>query len=220
MPETTTILIADDHRLFREGLKALLGALDGFTIVAEAATGREAIGLALDLQPDVILMDLQMPDLNGLEATQAILNASPQIGILILSMFEDDENVFRAMQAGARGYLLKGADHGELVRAMMAVANGEAIFAPSIARRLMGFFATKRSNIYASPHYPSGVFPELTEREREILALIAQGHPNPAIARKLEVSDKTVRNHITSIFSKLQVTSRSEAIVRAKAGGM
>jgi DNA-binding NarL/FixJ family response regulator len=220
MSETTTILIADDHRLFREGLKALLGLLDGFSIVAEAATGQEAIALALELQPDVILMDLQMPDLNGLEATRAILNTSPQIGILILSMFEDDENVFSAMQAGARGYLLKGADHGELMRAIVAVANGEAIFAPSVARRLMGFFATKRSHLYASPLYPNGVFPELTEREREVLVLIAQGHSNHEIARKLERSDKTVRNHITSIFSKLQVTSRSEAIVRAKAEGM
>jgi DNA-binding NarL/FixJ family response regulator len=220
MSETITILIADDHRLFREGLKALLGLLDGFSILAEAATGREAVGLALELQPDVILMDLQMPDFNGLEATRAILNASPQIGILILSMFEDDENVFSAMQAGARGYLLKGADHHELVRAIIAVANGEAIFAPSVAQRLMGFFATKRSNVYASPLYPNGVFPELTEREREVLLLIAQGQSNHEIARKLERSDKTVRNHITSIFSKLQVTSRSEAIVRAKAEGM
>ena len=167
---------------------------------------------ALLTEPDIIIMDIQMPGMNGLEATRQILHASPRIGILIVSMFDDDDNVFAAMQAGARGYLLKGSAPDELLRGITAVAQGEALFAPSIARRLMTYFSRPA-------RLPAPLFPELTSREREILSLIAQGQDNGRIARSLELSEKTVRNHITNIFSKLQVGSRAEAVLRAREAG-
>ncbi|WP_161881714.1 response regulator [Deinococcus alpinitundrae] len=210
---TTRILIADDHRLFREGLKALLSVTDHLQVVAEAENGEQALTLAQQFEPDVIIMDIQMPLLSGLEATRRILIQRPETGILVVSMFEDDDNVFAAMQAGARGYLLKGAAPEELLRGIEAVAQGEALFAPSIARRLMNYFSRPTK-------LPPTVLPELTEREREILALIAQGETNPKIARHLELAEKTVRNHITSIFSKLQVGSRAEAVLRAREAGL
>lgn len=212
MTEVLRVLIADDHKLFREGVKALLSIMPDLQVVAEAHTGRQAVDLALLHQPEVVLMDLQMPEVTGITATREILKNSPQMGILVVSMFDDDDNVFEAMKAGARGYILKGADHEELLRAIHAVGRGEALFAPSIARKLMGFFQRPRS-------LPD-LFPELTEREREILQWIAKGLSNPDIARKLEVADKTIRNHITSIFSKLQVTTRTEAILRAREAGL
>ncbi|GGJ39120.1 response regulator [Deinococcus roseus] len=212
MTETLRILIADDHKLFREGVKALLSVLPGIEVIGEAHTGKQVVDLALQLQPDVVLMDIQMPEMSGLEATRTLMKHSPNLGILVVSMFDDDDNVFEAMKAGARGYLLKGADHEELIRAIHAVGRGEALFAPGIARKLMGFFQRPRS-------LPD-LFPELTEREREILLLISRGHSNPEIARKIEVADKTVRNHITSIFSKLQVSTRTEAILRAREAGL
>lgn len=205
-------MIADDHRLFREGLRALLSVVDNLEIVSEVENGQEAVEQALLTEPDIIIMDIQMPGMNGLEATRQILHASPRIGILIVSMFDDDDNVFAAMQAGARGYLLKGSAPDELLRGITAVAQGEALFAPSIARRLMTYFSRPA-------RLPAPLFPELTSREREILSLIAQGQDNGRIARSLELSEKTVRNHITNIFSKLQVGSRAEAVLRAREAG-
>jgi DNA-binding NarL/FixJ family response regulator len=182
-------------------------------VVGEATTGEEAIEKALSLQPDVMLMDLNMPGVNSIEATRRILAETQHVSILVLTMFDDD-SVFAAMRAGARGYLLKGAQGDETVRAIQVVRNGEAIFSPSIAQRLMQYFGTSR------PTAPPKLFPDLTEREREILALIAQGYTNPAIAEKLVLSPKTVRNHVSNIFSKLQVAGRAEAIIRARDAGL
>jgi DNA-binding NarL/FixJ family response regulator len=212
--ESIRILIADDHTLFREGVRSLLASVADTQAVGEAATGPEAVERALALQPDVVLMDIQMPGLNGIEATRRIVAASPHIGVIVVTMFEDDESVFAAMRAGARGYVLKGADQEEVLRTIRAVARGEALFGPAIARRLMGYFSTPR------PAAAEPVFPELTEREREVLAVIAQGHNNEEIARKLVLSQKTVRNHVSNIFSKLQVADRAQAIVRAREAGM
>jgi DNA-binding NarL/FixJ family response regulator len=211
--EPVRLLIADDHDAFRDGLRALIHSIDGVDLVGEARRGDEAVTLAASLQPDAILMDLNMPGLDGVEATRQIVATSPHIAILVLTMYEDDESVFAALRAGARGYLLKGADRGELVRAIRAVISGEAIFGPAIARRLMTFFATR-------PAAASIAFPELTEREREILGLIARGLSNADITGRLVVSPKTVRNHVSNIFSKLQVRDRAEAIVRAREAGM
>lgn len=208
------ILIADDHRLFLEGLKALLGSLEGFTVVGSASSGNEVIVQARTLQPDIILMDIQMPGPSGVEATRRILSESPHIGILMVTMFDDDESVFTAMRAGARGYLLKGADGAELTRAITAVARGEALFSPGIAARLMRFFSAPRADL------PVNAFPDLTEREREVLGLIAAGRGNAEIARSLVISSKTVRNHVSNIFSKLQVADRAEAIVKARRAGL
>jgi DNA-binding NarL/FixJ family response regulator len=207
------ILIADDHAYFRKGLRALLKAIPNVEVVGEAADGDEVVELTIAHQPDVILMDIHMPNRNGVEATRQVLQMSPHIGILMLTMLEDDEFVAAAMRVGARGYLLKGADRAEIARAINAVSNGEAIFSPTIAHRLTHFFtAVKRSA--AQP------FPELSDREREVLGLIARGHSNTEIAARLHISGKTVRNHITNIFAKLHVADRSEAISRARAGGL
>ena len=208
------VLIADDHTLFRDGVRALLDSASDMELVDEAATGKEAIALAGSLQPDLIIMDLQMPVVNGIEATRQIVRASPHINILVVTMFDDDHSVFAAMQAGARGYLLKGANHTEMLRAIRAVASGEAIFSPAIAARLIDYFGNLR------PTAPPQVFPELTDREREILKLITQGYKNPEIAAQLVLSPKTVRNHITNILSKLQVADRAEAILRAREAGL
>lgn len=208
------ILIADDHTLFRGGLKALLASLPDAEIVGEAADGEEAIALAAQLQPDVVLMDIQMPGVNGIEATRRILETSPHVGVLMLTMFEDDDSVFAAMRAGARGYILKGAGQADLTRAIQAVASGEALFAPGVAQRLLTYLGTPRSRSQER------IFPELTEREREVLNLIAAGNNNATIASKLVLSPKTVRNHISNIFSKLQVADRAEAIIRAREAGM
>ena len=208
------ILIADDHPVFRYGLRALLQAELAAEVVGEAMTGEEAIALAISLQLDVILMDLNMPGINGIEATRRILATHPHINILVLTLSDDDDSVFAAMRAGARGYLLKGAEGDETVRAIHAVSSGEAIFSPSIARRLMQYFGTPR------PTAPPQAFPDLTEREREILRLIAQGYTNTAIAEQLVLSPKTVRNHVSNIFSKLQVADRAGAIIRARDAGL
>lgn len=213
MEERIRVLIADDHPLYRKGLHGLLESVAGIEVVGEANEGEEAIALAEHLQPDVVLMDINMPGVNGIEATRRILHVSPSVGVLVLTMYEDDDSIFAAMRAGARGYLLKGVDQVEVLRAINAVNSGEAIFSPSIARRLIHYFSTLEKTI-------SPVFPELTEREREVLALIAQGHTNAAIAEKLVLSPKTVRNHVSTIFSKLQVASRAEAIIRARDAGL
>jgi DNA-binding NarL/FixJ family response regulator len=213
-PEKIRVLIADDHPLYRDGMHGLLDSVSDTEVVGEAASGEEAITLAESLQPDVILMDIKMPGINGLQAMREILNTSPHIRILIVSMLEDDDSVFAAMRAGARGYVPKGANQAEMLRAIRAVANGEAIFGPGIAQRLIGFFSASR------PSSQSRIFPELTERESEILALIAQGNTNQDISRELVLSLKTVRNHVSNIFNKLQVADRAQAIIRARDAGL
>src|SRR5260221_12182914 len=214
--DTITILVADDNAPFREGVRALLRTETDLAIVGETGTGEETIAQAASLQPDVILMDLQMPILNGIESTRRILAASPHMSVLVLTMFEDDDSVFAALQAGARGYLLKGALKAEILRAIRGVYQGEAIFGPTIAKRLMSYFATLKPAASAPSIQP---FPELTEREQEILALIAQHLPNTEIAERLVLSPKTVRNHVSNIFSKLQVATRAQAIMRARQAG-
>ena len=208
------ILIADDHPLFRKGMRTLLTATAETEVIGEATTGQEVIELAATLQPDVILMDLQMPGVNGIEATRQILQTSPHIRILVITLFEDDASVFSALRAGARGYVLKDTKEEEMVRAIRAVGSGEAIFSPSIATRLMDFFAAPR------PAVPKEIFPTLTEREREILQLIARGSTNHDIARQLALSVKTVNNYVSNIFSKLQVADRAQAIIRARDAGL
>ena len=207
------ILIADDHPLVRRGLRAVLGAVPEFEVVGEASTGREAIAQTSALQPDVILMDLQMPDLSGIDATRQIVADQPEARVLVVTLFQDDDSVFLALRAGARGYVLKDAEEEELVTAIRAVAGGAAMFSPAIATRLLTLFATPRP---AAPE----IFPSLTEREREILELIARGLPNPRIAQQLGISPKTVGNHVSVIFAKLQVADRAEAIVRAREAGL
>ncbi len=207
------ILIAEDSIPFRQGLRNLLLSVGDVEVVGEATTGAEAIQLAGQLQPDVILMDLQMPGIDGIEATRQIVYSSPHIRVLMLTMFEDDESVFAALRAGAHGYLLKGALKAELVRAIHSVASGEAIFGPAIAKRLMQYFTAPR------PNAPPQAFPELTEREREILNLIAQHYTNIEIAERLSLAPKTVRNHVSNIFTKLHVADRAQAIMRAREAG-
>ena len=218
MPDTRTetrlrVLIADDHPLFRDGLRGLLESVGDVEVVGEAASGETAVSLALNLQPDVILMDLNMPGLDGIEATHRILHDSPRANVLVVTMYEDDESVFAALRAGARGYLLKGASQAETLRAIRAVANGGAIFGPGVAARVMSYFAAPRR---AGPH----IFPELTEREQEILQLIGQGCTNEAIAEQLVLSLKTVRNHVSNICGKLQVADRAQAVLRAREAGL
>ena len=213
--EQIHVLIADDHPLFRDGLRTLLQSGSDAEVVGEAATGDETIARAATLQPDVILMDINMPGTNGIEATRRILHTSPHICILIVTMYEDDDSVFAAMRAGARGYLLKGADQDETLRAIQAVSRGEAIFSPAIATRLIRYFTpTKVLTI------PAQAFPELTDREREVLTLLAQGHNNAEIAQRLVLSLKTVRNHLSNVFNKLQVADRAQAIIRAREAGL
>ncbi len=213
MTEPLTILIADDHPLFRKGLRALLATLPQVTVVGEAAGGAEAVRLAEQLQPKLVLMDLQMPNGDGLTAVRQIAASSPHIHILVVTMFEDDDSVFAALRAGARGYVLKDMDDDEMTRAILAVGHGEAIFSPAIAARMMTFFANR-------PAQAPAVFPELTESERNVLRLVARGMTNDAIAAQLAFSPKTVRNYISSIFGKLQVADRAQAIVRARDAGL
>lgn len=211
------ILISDDHPLFRDGLRALLESVSDMQVIGEVATGNEVMAQAKALQPDVILMDIKMPGLNGIEATRRILQASPHIHILVITMFEDDESVFAAIRAGARGYLLKGAVQEETLRAIRAVASGEAIFGPAIAERLMHYFGSTRP---VGKSGPVQFFPELTDREYEILALLAQRKSNAEIAAHLVLSPKTVRNHVSNILSKLQVADRTEAMHAAWTAGL
>jgi DNA-binding NarL/FixJ family response regulator len=207
-------LIADDHPIFRGGLRTLLAADDLVEVVGEATNGSEAVAMAEELQPDVVVMDIQMPELNGIEATRQIVSRSPHIGVLVLTMFEDDDSVFAAMRAGARGYLLKGAGANDIARAIRAVGSGEAIFGPDIAKRVIEYFTVPR------PSHAAQAFPELTAREREVLELVAQGHNNAWMARHFTLSQKTIRNHVSNIFTKLQVADRAQAIVRAREAGM
>jgi DNA-binding NarL/FixJ family response regulator len=208
------VVIADDHPLFRDGLRLLLASVSQTEVVGEAATGAEVVELAAAVQPDVVVMDIHMPGVNGIEATRRIVGTSPHVAVLVLTMFEDDASVFAAMRAGASGYLLKGAEQAEIVRAIQAVASGEAIFGPTIARRVLDYFSAPQIR------GPAQVFPELTDREREVLDLIARGESNTAMAKRLTLSPKTIRNHVSNIFSKLQVADRSQAIVRARQAGL
>ncbi len=211
--EQIQILIADDHPVFRDGLRVLLTSAAEMSVVGETTNGAETVSMATTLQPDVILMDVRMPKLNGIEATRQIISTSPHIGILVLTMYEDDASVFAAMQAGARGYLLKGADRDEILGAIRTVNTGGAIFSAAIAQRLMHYFST------LEPTVPRA-FPDLTDREREILTLLAQGYTNTTIAERLVLSPKTVRNNVSNIFSKLQVVDRAQAMLRARDAGL
>lgn len=207
------VLIVDDHPIFRKGLRALLASQPELRLAGEATSGSEAVRLAAELRPDLILMDLHMPGGDGVQAIRQIVAARPESRILVVTMFDDDESVFAAMRAGARGYVLKDTDDEELCRALLAVGNGEAIFSPAIAARMMRFFDQR-----PVAHQP--LFPELSESERKVLHLIAQGESNQRIAERLALSPKTVRNYISSIFSKLQVADRAQAIVKARDAGL
>lgn len=209
------VLVVDDHQLFREGLAALLAAAAETEVVGEAGTGLEAVRQATATAPEVVLMDIQMPDMNGIEATRRVLAERPATGVIMLTMLEDDDSLFAAMCAGARGYILKGADKREVLATIQAVAAGQALFGPAIAGRLTALF--QRGARGAAAVAP---FPELTEREREVLALIAAGSSNNDIAARLTISGKTVSNHVSSIFNKLQVIDRAQAIVKARDAGL
>jgi DNA-binding NarL/FixJ family response regulator len=211
--ERIRVLIADDHEPFRAGLRAVLSLADDIEIAGEAPDGPAAVSQAVLLQPDVVLMDLKMPGFDGIEATRRITGASPHIAVVVLTMLEDDESVFAALRAGARGYVLKGALRAHLVRAVRVAADGEALFGPAVARRIADYFGRE-------PDRPASAFPQLTEREREVLTLVAQHRTNPEIARQLGLSVKTVRNHVSNIFTKLQVAGRAEAIIQARDAGL
>lgn len=212
MSEPLRVLLADDHPVYRDGLRVTLEGWEVATLVGEATDGDEVVELAARLRPDVILMDLQMPGRSGVEATRAIVAGDPRVAVVVLTMFEDDDLVVAAMRAGARGYLLKGATRDELRRAITAAGRGEAIFGPAVAHRL--------SSLFTDAGRAAQPFPDLTDRERQVLELVAQGRANPEIARRLGISDKTVRNHVSVVFDKLEVRGRPEAIVRAREAGM
>jgi DNA-binding NarL/FixJ family response regulator len=208
------VLLVDDHPVFRHGMRSLLEAVPDVEVVGEGRDGSEAVELAGRLRPDVVVMDLNMPGLDGVAATREICGALPDTGVLVLTMFEDDDSVFAAMRAGARGYLVKGADSPEVLRAIEGVAAGDAIFGPSVAQRVLGYLTRPLSS------RDERLFPDLTSREREILELIAAGSGNVTIAQRLFLSPKTVRNNVSNIFVKLQVADRAEAIVRARRAGL
>lgn len=206
------VVLVDDHPVVLGGLRALLESLPGFEVVGEATDGEAAVREVVLSRPDVVLMDIRMPGIDGLEATRRIREAARDVAVLVLTMFDDDDTVFGAMRAGAQGYLLKGADQAEIDRAIRAVVAGEAIFSTGVAQRVLGYFA--------APPAAADPFPELTAREREVLDLVAAGMRNQAIAERLVLSPKTVANHISAIFVKLSVADRSAAIVRARQGGL
>jgi DNA-binding NarL/FixJ family response regulator len=207
------VLIADDHPIVRDGLRALIEATPGVELMGEATNGDEAVELAERLRPDVVLMDLAMPGRNGIDATREIAANNWAMAVLILTMFGDDESIFAAMRAGARGYLLKDAGHDEMRRAIVSAGNGEAIFGAGVAQRMVGFFARARE-LGMKP------FPELTDREREVLDELARGAGVSKIALDLAISHKTVRNHISTILGKLMVADRAQAVVRAREAGL
>ena len=209
------VLMAEDHPLFRKGMISLLETVGGFEVVGEATTGEEASALAEKLQPDVVLMDLQMPGGSGIDATRKIAEHSPNVRVLVVTLFEDDDSVFTALRAGARGYVLNDADEDEMEQAIKAVGRGEAIFSPQVAEKVLAYFATPRPGAA-----PPQAFPALTDREREVLDLIARGHRNSSIARELSLSTKTVGNYVSNIFAKLRVADRAQAIIRAREAGL
>ena len=209
----TRVVVVDDHALIREGVRALLGSLAHIELVGEAADGDEAVAVVEAVQPDVVLMDLHMPGTDGITATRTIVRRHPGVAVLVVSMLDDDASVFAAVRAGARGYVLKGADREELTRAITAVAGGDALFGPGIAERVLGLFSTP-------PAPTEAPFPELTEREREILDHVAQGRSNGAIAAALYLSPRTVANHVSNILSKLHATDRTDVAIRAREAGL
>jgi len=216
VPSTLTVLIADDHRLFRRGLRSLLDTANGIQVVGEAADGTEAINLTRDLRPDLVLMDLHMPAGGGLEATRAITRDQPDVGVLVLTMFDDDDSVFAGLRSGARGYVLKDADEDELIQAIWTVGNGGAIYSPNVASRIAQFFAS----FDQAPAPGDPALSCLTDSEHRVLAEMARGLNNDAIATKLSYSAKTVRNYVSIIFSKLHVADRAQAIVFARERGL
>ena len=207
------VLVVDDHPLYREGLVAVISTMAGTELVGEAADGAEAVRLAGELHPDVVIMDLNLPVLSGVEATRQITSESPGVSVLVLTMLEGDDSIFAALRAGARGYLLKGADRAEIERSVTSAARGEIVFSAAIAERVLSFFA-------GGIRRDAGPFSSLTAREHEVLDLVAQGLTNAAIARRLFVSDKTVRNHVSNVFGKLHVAGRAEAVARARDAGL
>jgi DNA-binding NarL/FixJ family response regulator len=210
--DPTRVLIVDDHEIFRTGLRTLLSAQADIEVLDDVGSARLAIEMAADLQPDVIVMDINMPEVSGIDATRQIVKVSPHIGVLMLTMQEDDDSIFAALRAGARGYLLKSDSSREIIDAVR-MGGGPAVFGRGVAQRVIDYFAGQHDS-------PADLFPELTDREREILRLIADGESNPSIATKLYLSPKTVRNHVSNIFSKLQVSDRAQAIVRARRAGL
>jgi DNA-binding NarL/FixJ family response regulator len=213
--EPISVVVVDDHPAFRSGLRFMLTAAVGIDVVGEAATGAEAASVVAAEQPDVVVMDLNMPELGGVDATRLIVTESPHVAVLVLTMLEDEESVFAAMRAGARGYLLKGAAQDEIERAVRAVAEGEAIFGPAVAERIISFFKAGQG----MPRTPLP-FSQLSDRESEVLELVADGMTNPQIAQALFLSPKTVRNHVSNIFAKLHVADRAHAIARARDAGL
>ena len=208
--EPIRILIADDHSFFRDGLRLLIDNTPDFALAGEVDTAFDAVAFADEKQPDVVLMDIKMPPSDGIQATRQIVQENPHINVLILTMFDDDKNVFNALQAGAKGYMLKGVNQQELSRTIRSVAAGNAVFGSGIAEQMRSFFNRVQRD------YSVQVFPELTRREHHLLNLIAEGLKNKEIASECDISEKTVRNHITSILSKLQVSNRTEAILRLR----
>lgn len=212
--EPIRVVLVDDHPVYRDGLSMLLGSLEGVEVVATAGDGAEAIEVADTVEADVVVMDVQMPRMDGIAATREVVVRHPHLGVVVLTMSEDDETVFAAMRAGARGYLVKGASQHQILAAIRAVADGELVFGAAIARRVAQFFSAPPAAALAE------VFPQLSAREREILDLLAAGRSNPHIAQALFLSPKTVRNNVSNIFAKLQVADRAEAIVRARDAGL
>lgn len=208
------VAVADDHPMFRFGLVAALAGAQDIEVVGEAGDGAELLAVVARMHPDVVLTDLTMPGMDGITATARIREAHPAVAVVVLTMHDDDEAVFAAMRAGASGYLVKGSDRDDIVRAVLSVARGEAVYGPSVARRIVDFFTG------ASRGYSAQVFPELTEREREVLDLVAAGHGNHEVARRLVLSEKTVRNHVSAILTKLRIADRAAAIVKARDAGL
>ena len=209
---TVRLVVVDDHPVFRMGMTALLASIDGLVVVGEADDLRSAIDVVLDVEPDVVLMDLNLGEESGVVATREILTRCPDVGILVVTMLDDDDNILAALRAGARGYLLKGAGPVEIERAVRAVAAGEMLLAPGVAERALPHLAGKRA--------PDRPFPQLTQREDEVLELVARGLDNLSIARRLGLSDKTVRNNLSNILTKLGVADRGAAIARARDAGI
>ncbi len=207
------MFVADDHRLFRDGLRALFASLPDIEVVGEADSGEEVVDRVTATSPDVVLMDIQMPGVNGIEATRRVVKSSPSVGVIVVTMLEDDDSVFAAMRAGARGYILKGAGQEDMLRAVRAVAQGEALFGPAIAERLQSFFTGLDEDRETA-------FPELTDREREVLNRVARGENKAQIAEHLSIAPKTVSNHLSNIYNKLQVADRAEAMLRAREAGL
>ena len=210
------LLLCDDHALFRQGLRSILETEESFRIIGEAATGREAVRHALDTRPDVVLMDIQMPELDGVAATKAILAEDPEIRVIILTMYRQDRYVFEAIKVGARGYLLKDTDANDLIEAITRVARGETLLNAEMAASILDEFR----KVETLPEHPEHKVSELTEREADILRLLAHGASNQEIAESLSVSEKTVRNRLSEVFSKLRLNNRTQAALYALREGI